>query len=141
MQSYLPIHLFNKVCYISNIALCLFFVLYRVVFNTLGGCVSATQPTPTWSPTSRSRTTRFVFTEHSRVRSGTTLCHPNQTRTSMICSQALIKGLRDRFPPTRQIQKRTQTVGITLTLNKKHYLHKYCSQLVHSDQLSLQQNK
>ena len=46
------------------------------------------------------------------------MCHPNQTRTSMIRSQALIKGLRDRFPPTRQIQKRTQTVGITLTFNK-----------------------
>ena len=36
----------------------------------------------------------------------------------MICSQALLKGLRDRFPPTRQIQKRIRTVGITLTLNK-----------------------
>jgi len=81
MQSYVPIYSFNKVCYILNIAFYLLFVLYRVVFNTLGGCVPATQPAPTRSPTSRTGTTRFVFTEHSWVRSGTTMCHPDQTRT------------------------------------------------------------
>src|SRR6185312_4117879 len=121
MQSYVPIYSFNKVCYISNIAYHFLFVLYRVVFNTLGGCVSAIQPAPTRSPTSRTRTTQFVFLEHSRVCPGTTLCHPDQTRTLMIRSQAPFKGLRVRFPPTRQIQKRTRTVGITLTLNYKHY--------------------
>src|SRR6185312_4320283 len=116
MQSYVPIYSFNKVCYISNIAYHLLFVPYRVIFNTLGDCVSAIQPAPTRSPTSRTRTTRFVFPEHSRVSPGTTLCHPDQTRTLMILSQAPFKGLRVCFSPTRQIQKRTLTVGITLTL-------------------------
>ena len=49
MQSYVPIYSFNKVCYISNIASYLLFVLYRVVFNTLGGCVSGSRP-PSQSP-------------------------------------------------------------------------------------------
>src|SRR6185312_5340261 len=119
MQSYVPIYSFNKVCYISNIAYHLLFVLYRVVFNTLGGCVSAIQPAPTRSLTSRTRTTRFVFPEHSRVRPGTTLCHPDLTSTLMIRSQAPPKGLRVCFPPTRQIQKRTRIVGLNINIKIK----------------------
>ena len=85
---YLSTHLIKFVAfYIHHILLA--FVLCRVVFNKLGGCVSATQPAPTRSPTSRTRTTRSALNEHSRVRLGITLCHPNSPRTLMISSQAL----------------------------------------------------
>ena len=77
MQSYVPIHSFNKVCYILYITFYLLSFFTESFFNTLGGCVSANQLAPTRSPTSQTRTTRFIFTEHSRVRPGTTLCHPN----------------------------------------------------------------
>ena len=69
------------------------------------------QPAPARISTSRTRTTWPALNEHSRVRPGATLCHPNSSRILMISSQAPSRA--QSLPlPTRQIQKRTRTVGI-----------------------------